>query len=1369
MLQQMLSTFKSMIHGAAFRTISAALFGGGIFYFLSRMGRNFGTKYILLCVGGILLVIILLLIVYLLWRNLQNQRASRMEGALGEAMKSKELQKEQIKAAIGSLRERWDQAVKTLKASGVNIYGLPWVLIIGEPQSGKTTTLRESGLDFPLGKDALSGSGGTVNCDWWFTNDGVIIDTAGRFTMPVDAAPDREEWRAFLKLLVRYRPKCPISSVVVTIPATSLLEDSPKVLEEKAQKIRDKLLELVAELGVEYPVYIMVSKSDLVGGFTEFCASLTSLENTQILGWNRPYVESHPYDPREFDGFFNAQAQRFHRWILRELRDKPVGEEADGIYSFYANIRGIKAPLSTYLSIIFKDDRFHAPLFWRGLFFSSGLQQGSAIISAIEGGEKKQFTSRVKGAFSSSRPYFVYHFYKKVFLENGLVKRVGKLSRREMRLRFAALAFGTLFSILAAVFLWRGYTSLSRVLTPLKERVETARTILTATTPGTPTMKAGDLVELVDAIEGGRIRMVEDGVALRFLKGRENSIVKDLRIIEDALLVKGLFRPIIWSANEKMTDIPKNFKDKDLLLALLSQNFHIIKGYPLSEISFDPTFDVLANKDPWFDIDGDTVDRLTSGFPRGEHAERVFDNPERLLFQTRRQLTSLHRFWKTYPASRWKELRGRLGTLHESYTALLATRQPWQEAPEPSKFVANSETFKKHGEILLSTAKEEGFLFPRQMATACRGDYEQLSGYISAGAGTKESEHLRRTVGRHSGICGLQENAVLSDRNRFLATFGFLLNEDGELNAEISEVLSALGQGLDFGPLFLETHQKSLLEDPGRLPGLLVAWGEDWKGQRDLKEKEILEHLSGIKAEGWQREQLEKVIGTRLDDVVWQAHQEAVTASVAAILDEKTGEVKRLAPGMDPPIAARTEWLESRFRLLTDIREWLHDKYPTHPGAAYVTGKMRSAMMGAYGDFVNVWERTIRSFDPAGPMLKTASWRTYRKKVLEKRGVFVDAGAWPLNLFIENITISRLNSLKKMIGKKRNKSIRSRERVLERTARVYGSSSGNLAGLSKAQDSFFKCVKSLSPSAVEAWQTVKGSRMEDFKTLSAFRLNVDIGPSSGERIAADLEKIETHGLTLLSRASNVELAGTFRNFIGRWRTRFENRYPFGTPGNSAQVEQTGKVRLEALSTVPSDAFRDYYFQAENGFDRIVERYNLRNELKKSVFSKRYQFVKNSLGWRDFLYDETGRLKIHTFKIYLNEDNTEVAERFTVLKLQGLLGEKNDDQLRLRFSGKSYKTAQGRWSLDAEEEISAVIMNEETRETRKLMISGGSLALPAYISHYGRRAGSSDRKKWIVEMLLPVDENGSPEPKALTIKITFEWDEDLPDRIPWPRR
>ena len=87
---------------------------------------------------------------------------------------------------------------------GQYLYELPWYMFIGAPGSGKTTALMNAGLTFPLagkmGQASVKGVGGTRNCDWWFTDEAVLIDTAGRYTL---AAVRREGRRRRLGELPR--------------------------------------------------------------------------------------------------------------------------------------------------------------------------------------------------------------------------------------------------------------------------------------------------------------------------------------------------------------------------------------------------------------------------------------------------------------------------------------------------------------------------------------------------------------------------------------------------------------------------------------------------------------------------------------------------------------------------------------------------------------------------------------------------------------------------------------------------------------------------------------------------------------------------------------------------------------------------------------------------------------------------------------------------------------------------------------------------------------------------------------------------------------------------------------------------------------
>ena len=93
---------------------------------------------------------------------------------------------------VALLGDRLKEALQKLKKvpggkrGRRRLYQLPWYMFIGPPGAGKTTALVNSGLNFPLptprDRPRCAGVGGTRNCDWWFTDEAVLIDTAGRYT-----------------------------------------------------------------------------------------------------------------------------------------------------------------------------------------------------------------------------------------------------------------------------------------------------------------------------------------------------------------------------------------------------------------------------------------------------------------------------------------------------------------------------------------------------------------------------------------------------------------------------------------------------------------------------------------------------------------------------------------------------------------------------------------------------------------------------------------------------------------------------------------------------------------------------------------------------------------------------------------------------------------------------------------------------------------------------------------------------------------------------------------------------------------------------------------------------------------------------------
>ncbi|MBN3807244.1 type VI secretion system membrane subunit TssM [Paraburkholderia sp. Ac-20336] len=413
---------------------------------------------------GALLVIRLL---FWLWQRMRVRRANRKLGDMLE----QQAQTENGPAApagptgqadLDVLRTRLVDAVKTIKTSkigqlsgGSALYQLPWYIVIGNPAAGKSSAVLNSGLQFPFADKhnaVVHGIGGTRNCDWFFTTEGILLDTAGRYSVHEE---DRSEWLGFLGLLKRYRPKAPINGIIVTASIAELTGNRPEFAINLAKNLRQRVQELTEKLEVFAPVYVMFTKADLITGFTEFFSGNDRQEYDRVWGATLPYE---PDEKRDIVALFDERFEELYDGLkeisIAQMSISRGKQLAPGQLSFPLEFSAIKPALRAFLATLFENNPFQYKPIFRGFYFTSALQEGETNSAAAQRIANRFALAtddlpKPHSAFSKNGFFLRDLFSKVIFADRQTVRQFA--SPAKTRLRYA-----TFFGFVAVLALALG-------------------------------------------------------------------------------------------------------------------------------------------------------------------------------------------------------------------------------------------------------------------------------------------------------------------------------------------------------------------------------------------------------------------------------------------------------------------------------------------------------------------------------------------------------------------------------------------------------------------------------------------------------------------------------------------------------------------------------------------------------------------------------------------------------------------------------------------------------------------------------------------------------------------------------------------------
>lgn len=362
---------------------------------------------------------------------------------------------ESIRQAIRALEEK--------TGSKKSIYKLPWYVMVGEEFSGKSTLLGNLTLSTPISSPSLGRPEGHPLIQWWFYEKGIVLDISGMALN--EDAPTSRSWPTLLKALRRYRPHHPLDGIILTVPAHHFAGQnqlSKIEIVERANSLSDQLVQVEKKLGMRLPLYIILSKTDEIGGFSGFVKSLPQKFLGEMFGWSNPYATTLSYNPRWVQEAFEKVYGYIFETTLRifgnEQKDNPYRNE---IVAFPEAISSLEKGFQIYLNALFKMGDYQDHFIFRGLFFT-GQAEKSPILKKM------------------AQPFLTDLFQKKIFGEVGIATPIQsfflRMRKRVNTLRFA-IAGTFIFSIYGLVWT-QNYlvNTINHVRPPLQQVVKDLET-----------------------------------------------------------------------------------------------------------------------------------------------------------------------------------------------------------------------------------------------------------------------------------------------------------------------------------------------------------------------------------------------------------------------------------------------------------------------------------------------------------------------------------------------------------------------------------------------------------------------------------------------------------------------------------------------------------------------------------------------------------------------------------------------------------------------------------------------------------------------------------------------------------------------------
>jgi type VI secretion system protein ImpL len=395
--------------------------------------------------------------------------------------KSKDPLKDDIRIQLRYLKHWLIKLKEHFNNSRDTVYQLPWYLMIGEPQSGKSTFLDEGYPSTLLYQPDLSekekplitpllGEQAVI-----FDVNGLLINQPNTDDLGKPKLYSRL-WFAILNWLLKERSNQPLNGIIITIDLYNFVSSNKNRQDEILSNLHQRVSDIYKILQCKLPVYVVFTKLDLFYGFEAMYQKLDKHQRDSILGVT--FDDEKKWD-EELSTFWLNWGKQMNQAIPDMMLNSVDIQQRSALFSFSRQMHGIHDYLRYIINyLLLNQDK--EMLILRGLYLVSSTQKGQMGDIFVKT-TASQYHLNVQPyptwPILQTQPYFSIRLFKDILLAEpniaGYNLKSEQHHRRKIKL-FSVIAAMCSISLIATCHYYykRNYDAGDLVLAQMKQYIK---------------------------------------------------------------------------------------------------------------------------------------------------------------------------------------------------------------------------------------------------------------------------------------------------------------------------------------------------------------------------------------------------------------------------------------------------------------------------------------------------------------------------------------------------------------------------------------------------------------------------------------------------------------------------------------------------------------------------------------------------------------------------------------------------------------------------------------------------------------------------------------------------------------------------------